>query len=480
MTLPGGNTPNTTEQIGRDFRLDDTTVPASDYYLTMQHAGEMKNAFDLTYPTPAAPNPAPTPISITIKDPSPNTPPTVIDANEKHFAGSSSTGQDFDINLTDLSATPTPTANQGSDGTANSLNTLKSNAAFSTPTGWQMTLPAANGTLPARRIASLKASNVTTTWLPLHVPLTVSVGVLSNPGANFLNIPAFGSPPPLTIGSSFSWNGSNPPPTYDPTIQGYWEDVGVLQPTPTPVAGQTPQSFAADTTVGEPFYQIPNPSNPNGRLQAHLQWMSRKLSTTWLPINDNAIGFMRDPAETLWPTGVLPGYRLGYFKIERALSGLTPFQANQNFAGNTPGVSYPEQALSYTVQATIMAQEGSWFVIPMPLVPRFDVNGDGNTTDAQDLAAATRFRRLNYQVFVLGNIAQNHSPTTDADYDLEQDPDGRPEGAMRLWVDSLSYPHDIDSAGNGQNWRTITYAADPIPANNNLYLPVTPDIAYTG
>jgi hypothetical protein len=60
----------------------------------------------------------------------------------------------------------------------------------------------------------------------------------------------------------------------------------------------------------------------------------------------------------------------------------------------TWGVGY--EPVEFTVQATIYAQEGSWFVIPMPLNPAtpqtIDVNNDGAVDTAMKTLRQQRRR----------------------------------------------------------------------------------------
>jgi hypothetical protein len=105
---------------------------------------------------------------------------------------------------------------------------------------------------------------------------------------------------------------------------------------------------------------------------------------------------------------------------------------------------------------------------------------------AIEVAQAQRYRRLNYQITVKANIAENFAPTGLFDYDNEQTPDQSPTpiaqglGAQAQWLDSNSYPTSPTVGGETSTatiWQTINYVApDPLPTNNTLYLPVTPDI----
>ena len=124
---------------------------------------------------------------------------------------------------------------------------------------------------------------------------------------------------------------------------------------------------------------------------------------------------------------------------------------------------------SPTIQATIYAQSGSWFVIPLPAQP----------TDATN-AQAGRWRRSFYKVSVEGNIAQGFTPSAAEDYDNEPDPDGVAVGATKRWLDALACPTDIvNSNGAVGHWQTISYRARPLPIDSGLALPSTAEVLYT-
>jgi hypothetical protein len=144
--------------------------------------------------------------------------------------------------------------------------------------------------------------------------------------------------------------------------------------------------------------------------------------------------------------------------------------------------------VAFTVQATIYAQEGSWFVIPVTLNPAVTPL-DGTAVESNIASAATtRMRRLNYRVQVVGNIVQNMTPTGMEDYNANPaNGDGITRGAMAQWMDSMAYPTAFgpDEGRNnyrGQSWMTVHYEADPvdISVNTGLYLPVSPDLLYVG
>jgi hypothetical protein len=154
--------------------------------------------------------------------------------------------------------------------------------------------------------------------------------------------------------------------------------------------------------------------------------------------------------------------------------------------------------MNIDIDATIFAQEGSWFVIPVPMDVVAPVDSDNSgaiEASEQDAAraATTRYRRLNYRIAVRGTIAQNMTPTGTTDYDFEQTPDQpvtdtTSPGAMQQWIDSLSHPTTIvtSAGGNrGGDWMGIYYRAAPLnfsapDGGAGLYLPVSPDLMYVG
>ena len=121
------------------------------------------------------------------------------------------------------------------------------------------------------------------------------------------------------------------------------------------------------------------------------------------------------------------------------------------------------------IQATIYAQSGSWFVIPMP----------AQAIDDPTNPQAGRWRRSFYKVAVEGDIAQGFTPSAGEDYDNESDPDGQSVGATKRWLDSLAYPTALGTGGAAGNWATISYAARPLPLNHDLALPTTANVLYT-
>ena len=166
---------------------------------------------------------------------------------------------------------------------------------------------------------------------------------------------------------------------------------------------------------------------------------------------DATLSLQRDVAGD--PDGLLPDHYLAGWHLESAVN-----------ADQTLNPVY-----SPSIQATIYAQTGSWFVIPLP----------AQTTTAGNEQAG-RWRRSFYKVSVKGNIAQGFTPTTGEDYDNEPDPDGMAVGATTRWLDSLAMPSNLVNAqGAAGNWQTISYQARPLSIDNGLALPSTADVLYT-
>lgn len=482
-------------------------------YLAMQHSAQFKQAATLKYnPTPGAPV-----MTVAAKNPAAANDPA-IDSTRKHLVATIKSGTDtipnsskFDEDLLtiDPSATPSPTGND----TANTIAKLQQQKPFQdtagtmgtpTPAPWTIIAKDSNGSdtslIPARRLAQFSApggidwNNGDTNPLIF----TTSVGAYWNPGnTNAVDL----TQPPVnglgfTIGSSFRYTAQ--PTPYPSSDQRYFEDLAGSQVNPTP-SPPAPLSFY-QSSVNENFYWSRNVVN---QPQAYMRWSSYRLNdgNSGVPLlGDNLLLFSRDQNEidpNAPAAASLPDYRIGGFKIERGMNFKTPWSAISNFATNAIGSPNNEQAIQVIVQATIFAQDGSWFVIPQPLSPLVDVTGTiapgtpiNNLTSlaAQiSLAATTHYRRPNYQVYVQGTVAQNYVPTGENDIDLEQDPDGHTGGAMAAWIDAMAYPHDLVpiKAGDlntlaGQQWRSIAYMADPIPPNSGLYMPVSPDVDLTG
>lgn len=254
-------------------------------------------------------------------------------------------------------------------------------------------------------------------------------------------------------------------------------------------------------TSSEMFYQRPDAAG-TGYTDAPVAWTNFPLVDAGGPYT-GAVNSYADAANPL------AGYHFAGFRINR-----DDYSANGDF----------KPAMDITVEASIFAQDGSWFVIPMPamnfldtdsngvispteyqnslsateFMKLIDADGDGVVSDAEysdpanankimllAQAKAARLRRPGYKITIKGNIAQNVSPTSDRDYDDEKDPDGNANGAVQTWIDSLSRPTEVGTVGTNTNrvgvkYQSIEYQAAPLPPDNKLYMPVSPDLVYQG
>jgi Tfp pilus assembly protein PilX len=234
------------------------------------------------------------------------------------------------------------------------------------------------------------------------------------------------------------------------------------------------------TRSGFYFYMHPgNSSNPTHERQQWIRWSSRPMGTT-VDNASNIVALTMNSAVN-GGTGSLAPLRATAFKFER--SGF-----------DAPDNNYSINAVGITVQATIFAQEGSWFAIPAPLQHRNDLDNDSNTSvsEISETSFATRMRRPNYNINVQGRIIQNFAPPALSDYDSEQSFSGSTAGAVAQWADALSHPREvyvvpIDATTNsyrGRNWNTITYQVESqIPVNwpgttPPLMLPPSPELSF--
>jgi len=433
------------ETVVRDVKFDGVfgnVAPPLPYYLSVLHSGESKKAVDLTMAGLAD-----TPY-VRIKEDADAS--TFIGSAEKKLEATASATHNFSYDLLEI---PGTAGNSRGEDDIQSLATLVTRfnsdqyPSLVTSRKWQMTNPDANAaTIAARRLASIGTTAGTTDdtlaalGTPIRIPLTVSAAMFWQK-----DITATGMTPNATIGSSFEW--------------------AAISDLSYPIATQDdPLLYEQPATTRASFYQ-----RDSAGTQAALQWYTFPTTLTANAVpdvtgNTNILTFLPNNAPGL------PIYRLADVRIER-----DPFTAPAAGATRayTPG-------MEIKIQATIFAESGSWFVVPLPLR---DTSLDGDTTVSNaEKAAATRFRRLDYSFAVTGNIVQAFSPTDEVDYDSEQDPDGNARGAMRSWIDGLSYPtkieNDAQGNGRGRDWQSITYTADPIPANTKLALPVSPDLIF--
>ncbi len=302
---------------------------------------------------------------------------------------------------------------------------------------WDLFVPAAIRNLQARRLANTTPLGTSRTVTPLTStssgdPLVPpSVQALSQDNSTSGGIPlcvsvglyqtdpflGFASTPVSTIGSSFTL----------PNNEQYTE------------------------TTADTFYQ-----NTNVRSAV---FFGSNLTLTSSGNNSNVAAFRRDLAPDNG-LDVLPAYFLQSYKLDRA--DLATVEADP---------------ININVQATIYAQDGSWFVIPTPAY---------QVLDATSIDEATSHRRLNYKFIVQASIAENFAPPATSDYDAEQTPDQSMltaamaqnvgPGVQGAWLDAAAYP--FNGPSNAVTWQTINYKAPvPLPAGNTLYLPMTPDIS---
>lgn len=149
----------------------------------------------------------------------------------------------------------------------------------------------------------------------------------------------------------------------------------------------------------------------------------------------------------------LPSYYLAGLRFQR-VSG-----AN-SIAPATPDATIPDKDIkanmTVEVDATIYAEGGSWFVIPVP--------ASVAPTASRGADQQIEWRRPNYNININGNITQMMTPTSTVDYDDEPDPDGVATGAMKRWTDSLSYQIYNPNSPTTPLWKTISYRTATLPA----------------
>ena len=281
--------------------------------------------------------------------------------------------------------------------------------------------------LPARFFAQYLSTATNGPDTEFEVPLTTSVGRFwrgGNAQTDSANWTADGTMTQWRqIGSSIgpvkAWDGTN-----NRFVNDLAEDVDTIRP----------EFYGAAPVWTGAFSE-----NPNANEQVGAFVMTRALGSD--------------------TDSLLPQYNLASWHIE----GLPD--------GNNLRPVY-----NCTVNATIYAQEGSWFVIPMPA---FAAPGETN---------ASRNRRQHFSLVVNGNMAQCFTPTADLDYDSEPDPDGLAWGAMRRWMDGMARPTQL-VAGAPSSWRLPDQNAkaierqldtEPVPGQPplKLYLPSSGEVLY--
>jgi len=416
--------------FGRELSLD-TATPTGTYNLAMYHAGEQIEAFQLNR-------------LLGVSEPVRSKTDTdssglleIASPTEKHFQGGSIGSPEFNFDLLQITGSSTAGDANQHLGLLNAQFPISQTTLPFLPL-WSMNLGstvAANANqIPARYLATVDRT-ATLAVAPVKVPLTVSLGMYLNPTSGYN---AFGVPT-VQIGSS---------------------------------------EAAADAdnvlTTNESFYWHTTAASPLALVQTGLQWQSYPLGAGAPPTN-SLLAIRRNSAP------FLPTYRVAAFKPERDVFDISAV---------ADGTSRAFTPIDINVDATIFAEEGSWFVIPVPsFTPRQDAvtlaqdaDENGTVTDAER-AAATRFRRTNYRIRVTGNISQNFTPTGAFDYDDEPDADNVVGGAVRRWLDTTAYPTAVANTGSnafGTTWKHISYRSDPLTLGGaSLYLPVSPDLIYT-
>ncbi len=269
-----------------------------------------------------------------------------------------------------------------------------------------------------------------------------------------------------TASSTSVWNARSFNDTrqlYLPTSASlYWGGTAITPAIGSPLLAT---DNADSKTNREDFYFY---GATGSEKQQFMQWIDRAVGPTLT--TDTPVVLRQNTG-----LGVLPPLRVSTIKLEA-----DDFQAAANRV-YTP--------IPISIDATIFAQEGSWFVIPMPVMHRDEIDNTAGLSTAET-ATATRMRRLNYAVTVTGNIVQNFAPSALYDYDDEDSPDETEftipdpyKGAMAQWINASSYPVNIENAtgtqGRGRDWQSITYKPDTL-ANTKLMLPPSPDLSFVG
>ncbi|HEY0072729.1 MAG TPA: hypothetical protein VGB77_01415 [Abditibacteriaceae bacterium] len=474
----------------RDIKSDGlvpTTGSGGAYLLGLRTVGERKEAIALQFiGRSSVPNPLPPPdyfptslpqvYSISSREENSATINNIWDSTEDLFKGThpSDTEFPFSIDLHNVTGSSTTDVD-------NRISALKTQFNANFVDKWQLQSPTngaygsaptiqyaafmlANGAsgdnaIAARYIARYGPTNgIGDDWKTDRFPLTMFSANYPFTGDEVIKLP-------LTVSVGLNWQ------TNLQTIFG--AGTSIIGTNPSETASQNAGELETSQTD---FYWF---NNNNSGTTAATRWMDKQQWLRYLSrtlsapgTGSNLIALQRDPDTST----VLPALRVGALKLEVDDFAAPPVSTTRDY---TP-VEIP-------IEATIFAQEGSWFVIPMPQQHRTDRDSNGNNTNPE-IAAATRFNRLNYKIKVIGAIVQNYAPTALEDYDDEHSPDNLSVGAMHRWMDAYAYPTKIgrDGAtlGTGPNplgyeWATIEYDNSVvIPVNSGLYLPPSPDLSY--
>ena len=238
--------------------------------------------------------------------------------------------------------------------------------------------------------------------------------------------------------------------------------------------------------LNETFYQTasaavfpenapPAPANPEyPNYQARLRGVALPLSAPGVAATNPNVSYFE-----LRPNiDILPALRVADLKLELENG---PVTHPGNWWNQSADFTY--KALPVQIDATIVAQSGSWFVVPTPMNQGFDINGN-SVVEANEQTTGTRFRRPNYAITVRGTMSQAFSATGVEDYDNEADPDGQAVGAMAKWLDTSSYPTKLSAtngySARGGTWQTIRYEYAPLSNGAASFAPVAPGLIYQG
>ncbi|BCM93329.1 hypothetical protein IAD21_05220 [Abditibacteriota bacterium] len=273
-----------------------------------------------------------------------------------------------------------------------------------------------------------------------RVPLTSSVVLFSGSLALGTTAPEDATPI-YRVGSAFGFRANSITPTTD-------EDQNTVK-----------NSFYGTT----PQWSIPTDSTPDNS----ITYTSNSSSGDFAFTRDGS-GDYDDSLPTYYLSGM-------HFQRVSGTGSIAPAPADSTVPDRDIKAN-----MTIEVDATIYAEGGSWFVVPIPAT--IPANA-GLGADQQ-----IEWRRPAYNVTINGNITQMMTPSATFDYDDEPDSDGVATGAMKRWTDTLSY--QVYNTANAAQplWQTIRYNAAPLPAIDTTtatgfaalpQLPSSPDILYT-
>ncbi len=300
-----------------------------------------------------------------------------------------------------------------------------------------------------------------------QIPLTTSIAFwLNNP-----NVPVL--PATASTMTNEHWNGT----TYDQT-KAFGFDPNFID---SGIASEGEDVLTADQS----FYQTAATADPVKSTLDSRFFGALPGGENWFTLRQNPLA----PSLAANAAANLPDYRVLNMKLEDV--SLTP---------STPTISAIKPGHTFSVNAYVYAQTGSWFVIPGPTFePRLhgdatqayfdfdndnapaelgeylDVAGDGynagdfpdfnrnGAIDDADRYAVARYLRYNYQINFTGAIAENQTV-------LVNDAGTTAKGAVASWMDKWSTIH-FDSTQMPPVPLTtdrIHYVFDPTIATNGL------------